>query len=469
MRSKNKIHVGRKGTRGQSTRTVRRWTCNHNNNFRDSSGGGGDHVTSKKSYSSTYGDSNDYVKDWSKEFQKRLREVDEEQKYAALSRLSRDFLYVAETYGRIIISELFLPFGVKTIQPRARMGVAGGSKYICQGILFKLTLDVHFPSNHTWLYGGTKQNDEKAMKAACNELKGLTAFFQAGIEGLCFPLIELIHYRGFCLLAISILPLGENSILYGSNNGGLTVHADDPFVNDLMKSAGIAMNLRGHVIQGKEIYGPGDIEVHIGKNPLYGEIEGVPENSYYVLDFARVLPPEGPVPQVERPGNKVFYDLLRANYVRTYVKRFKDGQMQPCSLCSDSFSGWLKDEPNTNQINSDTLWASLVLYDNRIPYVAQKLATKYETKKKEYDKFGLVGIPIEGGELVAYIHKKGINCRHLGWVRMCLEQMKEPVLVPLVDIILTEWGERYLKNLVRKKKKKKKKKVLCVDTTASRF
>lgn len=49
----------------------------------------------------------------------------------------------------------------------------GGKKFICQGIIFKFALDTEYPpGSNYWVYGGSAPNHEKAMKAACNELKG---------------------------------------------------------------------------------------------------------------------------------------------------------------------------------------------------------------------------------------------------------------------------------------------------------
>lgn len=48
------------------------------------------------------------------------------------------FQHGAEQYGRIIISERYLPVKDKTIHPLDIGGVAGGDKYICRGILFKV-------------------------------------------------------------------------------------------------------------------------------------------------------------------------------------------------------------------------------------------------------------------------------------------------------------------------------------------
>jgi hypothetical protein len=44
-----------------------------------------------------------------------------------------------------------------------------------------------------------------AMKSACNELKGLASLFQCRQHELRFPLQTLIHYRGFCTVAVALV------------------------------------------------------------------------------------------------------------------------------------------------------------------------------------------------------------------------------------------------------------------------
>ena len=58
------------------------------------------------------------------------------------------------------------------------------------------------------MYGGSVRNDVKAMKSACNEVKGLVEFMLADTchsAKLKKPLMALIHYRGFCVIAESIV------------------------------------------------------------------------------------------------------------------------------------------------------------------------------------------------------------------------------------------------------------------------
>lgn len=98
------------------------------------------------------------------------------------------------------------------------------------------------------------------------------------------PLQAVVDYRGHRIVASSLLPVsGEKSLVYGSCDGGKTVHADLLPVNALMASAARMMNLKAHRVQNVLICAPADIEVHQGS-----------DNRYYVLDTARVMPPERP-------------------------------------------------------------------------------------------------------------------------------------------------------------------------------
>lgn len=83
-----------------------------------------------------------FVIDWNERFQALLAEPDSLEKFAQLRNLANDFCFTAELYARIIISELYLPTSQKTIKPSSVGGVAGGQKFVVQGILFKFAVDV---------------------------------------------------------------------------------------------------------------------------------------------------------------------------------------------------------------------------------------------------------------------------------------------------------------------------------------
>src|SRR3989338_4073081 len=89
-----------------------------------------------------------------------------------LHRLAMDFQNTATHYGKIIIMESYLSPEQKTIKPISIGGIAGGEKFIIQGILFKFAFDSQLPGAGTrYMYGGDEgPKIDRAMKAAAAEL-----------------------------------------------------------------------------------------------------------------------------------------------------------------------------------------------------------------------------------------------------------------------------------------------------------
>lgn len=149
------------------------------------------------------------------------------------------------------------------------------------------------------------------MKVASAELRGLVGIYGVGITSLRVPLMCLIDYMGFRLIAMTLLvttsyphqlilisqllkkPIkGEESLAYGSSNGGLTyalivrcartdirnrIHNEDPTLNNLMYLVGQQLFLREHMAGVKtpmKMTLPVDIEGHIGKVTMC--LEGLP-------------------------------------------------------------------------------------------------------------------------------------------------------------------------------------------------
>jgi hypothetical protein len=226
---------------------------------------------------------------------------------------SQDFIYSCVTYGRIIISELYLPVEKKTIKPIDMGGVAGGTKYQALNIVFKFAVD------DKGFYG----SDYAAAKVAGCELRGLMAYFNCDVQNLHFPLMSLVDYRGFRLIAMSILPIDRTTLVYGSNDAGLTMHNKSTRLAGKMKQAARQLNLATHLAgrdarHGTEVHSASDLEGHVGH-----------DNKCYLVDFSRAMPPETPVSGVQM-GH--LYRLLRPEFVRRY--------RQP--LCSDAFSSFIK-------------------------------------------------------------------------------------------------------------------------------
>ena len=127
-----------------------------------------------------------------------------------------------------------LPDSNKTILACNIGGIAGGSKYIVNGILFKFSVDAIIDKNKKiYMYGNLNRRDDLAMKSASQELKSLCCFIsaQASLK-LHFPLMSVIDYKGFRMTAVSVLPIDNQTLKYGSDNGGITVKNDIPDLSD---------------------------------------------------------------------------------------------------------------------------------------------------------------------------------------------------------------------------------------------
>ena len=329
---------------------------------------------------------NKHHRDWNKEYQELLEQSESVEKFKKLSQLAHDFVYAATTYAKIIISEQCLRNNRKTIAPISVGGVAGGQKFLCQNIIFKFALDLEIAPG-IYMYGGHSPSDECAMKAAAHELKGLCKYYSTLIDGLHYPMLAYIDYKGFRMIAISVLPIGKNSLCYGSADSGVSVIAYDPQLNKLMDEAGRLLNLKKHISgtmvnQCSEISSCGDLEVHKGT-----------DGKYYILDFARAFPPEAPpIDRKQYDPRAVFYKLLRPELVRSNDK----------ALSSDAFTTWGMLDPKFKQYNGDVLQATCKLLYKIIPQFAKRLDEQFSEIS---------------GKLITEIHREGINVRHLGQIR----------------------------------------------------
>ncbi len=85
--------------------------------------------------------------------------------------------------------------------------------------------------------------------------------------------------RGYRLTAVSLLPIKKDTIVYGSNDGGQTVHCEPQVHQAMSQLLGKQMRLKAHAAGHEKVvvYGPGDLEIHKSRV----------DNNYYVLDFAR--------------------------------------------------------------------------------------------------------------------------------------------------------------------------------------
>ncbi len=130
-----------------------------------------------------------------------------------------------------------------------------------------------------------------------------------------------------------LLPLQGGRLVYGSQDGGKTVHADDTIFNKQMKRLGTKLHVAGHLVKSKELYSAGDVEGHmyalltrICSPPHVIQLwsclscSGV-DGHRYLLDLARAFPPESPLETTHLSihTQSVFCRLLRPEFL-AYLK-----------------------------------------------------------------------------------------------------------------------------------------------------
>eukprot|EP00727_Mastigamoeba_balamuthi_P010015 m51a1_g5636 hypothetical protein (858) ;mRNA; r:832057-834976 len=360
-------------------------------------------------------------RDWTREFQEALEmpcsePQDRLLRSSRIRQIATEFADLATRHGKTIIAEAFLPpHAPRTLLPIEAGGAAGGQKYLVEGIFFKFAVDVH------GLYGG----DEYAMKAAGHELLGVNAYFNCSIPGLYLPLVAVIDYCGFRLVATSEIPLEAGSLIYGSCDGGHTVLADHQAAEKMEQAARI-LNLKAHRAgagsSAVTLHAPCDIEVHKAR-----------DGRLYVLDAARVFPPERPVRS--RPGSHL-YMLLRPELVRGYR----------CPLSSDAFT--LFGGPDNAAVhNEEVAGAQRKLLLEVIPTAAISLnqRAKRILAAKRTREMSTAELADEL-QLVDEIHREGINIRYLPLLKRTEGAALDPRLCVVIN---TEIAARRAKNRLR--------------------
>ena len=322
--------------------------------------------------------------------------------HTQLLNLAENFFHIASAYGKAIISEMNLPPSEKTIKPDPSFsGIAGGTKYLVHGILFKFAVDTH------GLFG----SDAASAKAAKCELKGLIHYYEMSVSDIYFPMIAIVDYLGHRLVATSLLPINSQTLIYGSSDGGRTVHNQSCILSERMAEASRRMNLKPHVCghvsappQGVQVLSsPTDLEGHRGT-----------DGRFYLIDFARIFPPEAPLSflppavaalfdtrmavQVGQPKNPHLYQLLRPELVRQW----------PEPLCSDAFSGFIAQDPEQHNHNMACVQATSFM-----------LTTLTETCAKEFlwaVAEQMIHNKVTDTVVSQYLHRRGVNLRHIGIV-----------------------------------------------------
>jgi hypothetical protein len=253
------------------------------------------------------------------------------------------------------------------------------------------------------------------MKAAKHDLRGVISLYNCHIPKLRVALVALIDFRGFRLIAQSLLPISKKTLQYGSDDGGLTFKSN-PELAAMMQDAGNKLNLKAHAFRPHkqqdtefQIVGPADIEGHVGED---GQV--------YIVDVARLFPAETPHLALHRIPRSEFFHVLRPEL----VKKFR------CALSSDAWTAFGRTVDSGD--DQEVAQATLFLQRTVIPDFADKINTR-------------VLKIVTPNQLVEEMHRAGINLRYLGQVRSCVSDERTRSLI-LLEMVL-----RVLKGRLRHK------------------
>ncbi|GAM22133.1 hypothetical protein SAMD00019534_053080 [Acytostelium subglobosum LB1] len=308
-----------------------------------------------------------------------------------IAHFSQILANTATKYIRTLVQEVHIAPDMKSIKPFDAGGFAGGEKFVIDNMFIKFALNPHS------IYERNNPVSYFANKAAGHELKSINALVSCGVPNLHFPLMCLVNYRGFRLIVISELPINAHTLVFGSSNAGETIHENET-VFKMMVKIGEILNLQTHKVEER-----GKVNSKQFTIPLAIDIEGHfgVDGRYYVVDTARLFPPETPVPGIT--GGHL-YRLFRPEFVRRYEKQ----------LCSDAFAAFnvVDQEP----FNDEAVKANNYLIQEYVPAILQK---------------SVLVANLEKLNLKHLFHKDGINMRYLGLMLYHLTNLKtvDPIIL----------------------------------------
>eukprot|EP00794_Sanderia_malayensis_P014402 gene14402-15902_t len=220
------------------------------------------------------------LRDWNEELQsaKELPKKSTHQRILrerAMYKITSDFVATATKGAMAVVDG-----NVMAINPgeeeKLRM-------YIWNNIFFSFACDSR---DHYRRFGG----DAAAYSAAGSDLRGVKAFNRLDIEGLYTLGTVIVDYRGYRVIAQSIIPgilqrEQENSVVYGSIDGGKTISGNEKFL-ELLKTASETLRTRTHKILNEK-----EDEIELCSSMECKGIIGA-DGRHYVLDLFRTFPPD---------------------------------------------------------------------------------------------------------------------------------------------------------------------------------
>ena len=338
-------------------------------------------------------------------------------KYSEMASVFNDFVHCAKLYGETIINEFFMEVDEKSIKPidwretdqknlegtiaQKPRGVyeinRRRPKWQTSNIRFKMATD------DDGMYNG---NIDACAKAYGNKLRGSIGYIKCYIPGMELPMMCLVDFRGFRLMAEAVMPLdvkkydqygtelsSSEKIVMGTKDRGLHIHNEDAELHRLLGLAAEKMNLSQHGVKGKDDLSPGYFWCPADIRGYRGSDERL-----YICNLGRTYPPEHPeeTPHIRREPRdmSIFWKLLRPEFVRR----------NPLPLSSDALSMFCDETRDEEEHSLNIKSATNRLVNEVIPQFAEWLSTR------ETDELNKMDLRFD-------MHRAGINMRHLGLIR----------------------------------------------------
>lgn len=357
----------------------------------------------------------------------------------AILKVNWDFLEASVRGAKAIAEKTILP--INPLDPeKAHM-------YIYNNIFFSYAIDGR---DFYKEYGG----DRAAYAAVNNDLKGIRAFNRADIEGLCTLATAVIDYRGFRLVAQSIIPgilqrEQTSTVVYGSTDNGKTVNSDPEF-HDLLCKAGKKLFIKEHTVldeKGEKV----KLCCPIEAKGIVGT-----DGRKYLLDLIRVTPRD-----TNYQGKTHALTILREELLGHYndhllLEKKKAQEKEQKSTTTSKKEEEIKEEENEIEILLPSL--------NPNVFCDFKFGDSEEEIKKDQDEVNnlsqflknnvipsliedfswIINIPLDGSALTQLMHSRGINMRYLGILAKSSIKIQS-----VIDLCLREMLTRAAKHIFR--------------------
>ena len=349
-------------------------------------------------------------------------------KYAEIRSVCSQFIDRATLDAMVIIDEYYLPKHLKTIPVYSetnvdgRMGVCGRGiegktfTYEYHNIVYRVCLDDN---------GVFNGSDECAAKAAGRDRLGSLEFFKCHVKTVNVPLTVTVDYHGFRVLAVAKLPTeifsfndeGElrkvsENMLHGIVSRGDNFVNQGKLCNNAMKQIGEMLNLAPHDVMGFK-------DISISKAYVSSELKVYSgyADELYLKDFWRSFPSEAPeaTPHLNNcsRGQSVYWRQLRPEFCKRYA--------ETCALSPDAFCLITMDCKDRDEHLAKVEKATQDLLKVDV------FALMEELSNRNYS------LPLSQGlglDLTLEMHCRGINVRHLGYMRyLCWRQIPGTLMV----------------------------------------